>query len=151
MTFEVTHHLKKNLHLHNVYNLKVLKRIGVKQKKYIWEKDDFEILRRSYVTFNDIWGQTLFNKNLRLNNGSIHRTFIKIGSSTNMLERKKLKSRSPGVTESRSPGVSESRSFLVRYRRTYVLKNTWKFRILRNIFKMAPLISYAFMICVMCR
>ena len=31
----------------------------------------------------------------------------------NMLERKKLKSR--------SPGVSESRSFLVRYRRTYVL------------------------------
>ena len=32
-----------------------------------------------------------------------------------MLERKKLKSR--------SHGVSESRSFLVRYRRTYVLKN----------------------------
>ena len=31
-----------------------------------------------------------------------------------MLERKKLKSWSPGVTE--------SRSFLVRYRRTYVLK-----------------------------
>ena len=38
----------------------------------------------------------------------------------NMLERKKLKSQSPGVTESRSPGVTE---FLVRYRRTYVLKN----------------------------
>ena len=39
-----------------------------------------------------------------------------------MLERKKLKSRSPVVSESRSPGVTESRSFLVRYRRTYVLK-----------------------------
>ena len=34
-----------------------------------------------------------------------------------MLERKKLN------LESRSPGVTESRSFLVRYRRTYVLKN----------------------------
>ena len=33
----------------------------------------------------------------------------------NVLGSKKLKSRSPGVTE--------SRSFLVRYRRTYVLKN----------------------------
>ena len=40
-----------------------------------------------------------------------------------MLERKKLKSRSPVVSESRSPGVPESRSFLVRYRRTYVLNN----------------------------
>ena len=40
----------------------------------------------------------------------------------NMLERKKLKSRSHGVTESRNDGVTESRSFLVRYRRTYVLK-----------------------------
>jgi hypothetical protein len=35
----------------------------------------------------------------------------------NMLGRKKLKSR--------SPVVPESRSFLVRYRRTYVLKNTF--------------------------
>ena len=33
----------------------------------------------------------------------------------NVLERKKLKSR--------NPGVPESRSFLVRYRRTYVLNN----------------------------
>ena len=32
-----------------------------------------------------------------------------------MLEKIKLKSRSPGITE--------SRSFLVRYRRTYVLNN----------------------------
>ena len=27
------------------------------------------------------------------------------------------------MTESRNPGIPESRSFLVRYRRTYVLKN----------------------------
>ena len=29
-------------------------------KKYMVEKDDFEILRWPYVTFNDIWGHTSF-------------------------------------------------------------------------------------------
>ena len=39
-------------------------------------------------------------KNLRLHNVSIHRIFfIKIGSYMSMLERKKLKSRSHGITE----------------------------------------------------
>ena len=41
--------------------------------------------------------------------------FKKICAQTILLERKKLKSCNPGVTE--------SQSFLVRYRRTYVLNN----------------------------
>ena len=31
-------------------------------KKYIAEKDDFEILRWPFVTFIDLWGHTLFDK-----------------------------------------------------------------------------------------
>ena len=41
----------------------------------------------------------------------------------NVLERKKLKSHNPVMTESRNDRIPESRSFLVRYRRTYVLNN----------------------------
>ena len=36
------------------------------------EKDDFEILRWPYMTFNDICGHTLFNKKMRLHNVKIH-------------------------------------------------------------------------------
>ena len=35
---------------------KVFKRLGVKKK--ITEKDDFEILRWPYETFNDLWDHT---------------------------------------------------------------------------------------------
>ena len=48
----------KNFGLHNVILEKPLK---VKQK-YIAEKDDFEILRWPYVTFNDLLGHALFNE-----------------------------------------------------------------------------------------
>ena len=54
-----------------------------------------------------------FMKNLCLHNVSMHRHFYQNQFITNMLERKKLKSRSHGVPE----------FFLVRYRRTKVLKN----------------------------
>ena len=44
----------KNLRLHNVDILeKFLEKLGGK-KKYIVEKDDFEIFRWPYVTFNDL-------------------------------------------------------------------------------------------------
>ena len=42
----------KNMRLHNVDFLEEKKRISVK-KHYIAEKDDFEILRGPYVTFNN--------------------------------------------------------------------------------------------------
>ena len=42
-------------------------------------RDDFEILRWPFVTFNDIWGHTSVKKELRLYIVSIHRNFIKIG------------------------------------------------------------------------
>ena len=55
----------KDLCLHTVdIREKVFKRLGVKQK-IIAGKDDF-------VTFNDLWGHTLFNENLRLYNVSIN-------------------------------------------------------------------------------
>ena len=46
MTFEVILYFCLKLHIHNVDILK--------NKKYSAEKDDFEILRRSYVTSNDL-------------------------------------------------------------------------------------------------
>ena len=52
MTFEVILHFMNNLCLHNVDILEKFKRFGIKQK-YIAEKNDFEILRWPYVTFND--------------------------------------------------------------------------------------------------
>ena len=45
----------KNLSLHNVDILEIFL-----NKKYIAEKDDLQILRWPYVTFNDVWGHTLF-------------------------------------------------------------------------------------------
>ena len=63
--------------------------MGVKQKIY---EDDFEILRRTYVIFNDLWGH---------NNVRIHRNFYQKEKST--------------IPESHSFRV------FVRYRRTYVL------------------------------
>ena len=64
--------LYANLLLHIVDILEKL------NKKYSAEKDDFEILRRPYVTFNDHWGHALFN--LRLIMLTIIESFIKIGS-----------------------------------------------------------------------
>ena len=56
-------------------------------------------------------------KKLRLDKVSNYRFFfIKIDLKTDMLQRKKLKSRSPVLTE--------FRRILVRYRRTYVLNKT---------------------------
>ena len=46
-------------------------------------------------------------------------SFNKIGSKTNVLERKKLKYGNP---ESRSPGIPESQSSSMRYRRNTFLK-----------------------------
>ena len=48
MTYEVILHLMKNLRLHIVDILDKL------NKKYSAEKDDFEILIRPYVTFNNV-------------------------------------------------------------------------------------------------
>ena len=56
------------------YDVEFLKGLGI-QQKYIGEKDDFEILRRPYVTFNDLWGILYSMKNLRLHNFSNHRNF----------------------------------------------------------------------------
>ena len=47
----------KNLHLHNVDILEIFF-----NKKYSVEKDDFEILRRFFVTFDYLWGHTLLNE-----------------------------------------------------------------------------------------
>ena len=49
-----------NLYLYNDDILeKFLKDLAL-NKTYIAEKDDFEILWRPYVTFNDLWGYTKF-------------------------------------------------------------------------------------------
>ena len=64
-----------------------------------------------------------FMKNLYLYNISIHGNLYQNLFINEYARKKKAK-----ISESRSPGVPESRSFLVRYRRTYVLKN-WAFRI----------------------
>ena len=57
-----------------VSSKKVLKRIT---KNISQEKMILKILRWPYVTFNDLWGFTLFNENLRLHDVII---LIKIGS-----------------------------------------------------------------------
>ena len=45
-------------------------------KKCIVEKDDFEILRWTFVTFNDLWGHTLFYKKMCPNIDSTHIVFL---------------------------------------------------------------------------
>ena len=62
-----------------------------------------------------------FITNLCLHNVSIHRNFDQNWFINEYARKKKLKSRSHGITESWNDGITESRSFLVRYRRTYVL------------------------------
>ena len=52
----------KNMRLHNIDILEKCLKDQTFNKIYIAEKDDFEILRRPYVTFNEISGHTLFNK-----------------------------------------------------------------------------------------
>ena len=67
-----------------------------------------------------------FIKNMRLHIVSIHKFFYYNRFINECVRKNKAKIsefRSPGVTESRNHGFTGSRSFLVRYRRTYVLKN----------------------------
>ena len=59
-----------------------------------------------------------FMNNFCLHNVSIHRNFDQNQFINEYARKKKAK-----ISESRSHGMTESRSFLVRYRRTYVLKN----------------------------
>ena len=73
---------------------KSFQRLGVKQN-YIAAKDNFEILRWPFVTFNDICGLILFNV-------SIHRNLY-YNQFINECARKKMLK-------------SESLSFFVRYR-----------------------------------
>ena len=111
MTFQVILHFIKNVCLYNVDILEKFKKDQALNIKYIVEKDNFKILRWPYVTFEVILN---FMKKLCLHIISIFiEIFIKISSYTNVIERKKLKSRNPVVPK----------FFLVRYRRTYVLKN----------------------------
>ena len=63
----------KNLLLYDVDILEKFLKDWAFNKIYNVEKDDFEILRWPFVTFNDLWGQTSYYV-------SIHRVFIKIGS-----------------------------------------------------------------------
>ena len=44
----------KNLCLHEVDTFEILKKDWALNKKYFAEKDDFEILRCPFVTFNDL-------------------------------------------------------------------------------------------------
>ena len=54
----------KKLRLHNVDILeKFLKDLAL-NKKYIAEKVDFEIKKWPNATFNDLWGHTLYYKNI---------------------------------------------------------------------------------------
>ena len=62
-----------------------------KDKKYIPEKDDFEILRSPYVTLNDLWGHSLFNKKCRLHNVSNHRKFYQNQFINEYATNKKVK------------------------------------------------------------
>ena len=50
----------KNLCLHNANILEKFKKGWALNKKYIAEKDDFDIFRCLFVTFNDLCGHTLF-------------------------------------------------------------------------------------------
>ena len=52
----------KNVHLYNVDIPEKFLKDWALNKKYIAEKDDFKISRWPYVTFNDVWSHTLFNK-----------------------------------------------------------------------------------------
>ena len=54
----------KNVCLNNVDILEKFFKKRVLNKKIIAVKDDFEILRWSFVTFNDLWGHTLFHRKL---------------------------------------------------------------------------------------
>ena len=60
MTFEVKLHCMKNVGLHYVDILKKFLKDYALNKKYITEKDDLEILRWPYVTFNDLCDNTSF-------------------------------------------------------------------------------------------
>ena len=94
-----------------------------KHKKYLlWPSMTFEVI-------------LYFMKILRLHNVSIHRNFYQNRFINKYARKKKAKiseSRSHGA---RNHGVPESRSFLVKYRRTYVLKNyeVWLQRSLKVI------------------
>ena len=87
-------------------------------KKCTAKKDDFETLRWPYVTFNDLHGHTLFMKNLRLYNVSIHRTFYQ-NRFINECARK-IKVQILGISELR-------KEFFVSYRRTYILNKIKNF------------------------
>ena len=52
----------KNMRLHNVDILEKFLKDQALNKKYIPEKDDFEILRCPYMTFNDLRSLTLSNE-----------------------------------------------------------------------------------------
>ena len=52
--YEVILHFIKKIRLHNVDILKKFQKDWELNKKYIGETDDFEILSRPYVTFNDL-------------------------------------------------------------------------------------------------
>ena len=54
MTFKDLLHFIKKLCLHNVDILENFLKDWALYKKYIVEKDDFEILRWPFVTFNDL-------------------------------------------------------------------------------------------------
>ena len=69
-----------NLHLHNVDILEKFLKDYALNKIYIAEKDEFEILICPYVTFDNLWGQNIFNKKNASWNVSIKRIFIKIGT-----------------------------------------------------------------------
>ena len=74
MTFEVILHFIKKIFLINVDILEKL------NKKYIEKKDDFEILRWPFVTFNDRSGHILFNEKFAsLLAFTVFFFFIKIG------------------------------------------------------------------------
>ena len=54
MTFKVILYFMKNLFFHNVDILEEFLQDWALNKKYLKEKDDFEILRLPFVTFNDL-------------------------------------------------------------------------------------------------
>ena len=91
-------------------------------KKYIVEKDDFEILKWTFMTYNDFWFN-LIKKNCVFILLVFIEILVKNGSETNVLERKKLKSLSH-----RSHGVFlvrfEELMFLIRYYNILVYNNT---------------------------
>ena len=59
-----------------------------------------------------------FMKNLRLRNVNIHRKFEQNRLINECVRKKKAK-----IPKSQNPGITKTRNFLVRYKRTYVLKN----------------------------